>query len=70
MSSCSLFLVGGWGRGSGFDHGEDVFLAHDDEFLAVQLDLVPAVLLEKDRVVDHTVSKKKHLKQKGEPYQP
>ena len=29
-----------------------------------------ASFLEKDRVVDHTVSKKKHLKQKGEPYQP
>ena len=29
-----------------------------------------ASFLEKDLVVDHTVSKKKHLKQKGEPYQP
>src|SRR5579863_3233151 len=35
-----------------FDHGHDVFFAHDHEIFTVDLDLIPAVLAEEDPVAD------------------
>src|SRR5271168_4277779 len=41
-------LFGGFGRNRAFDHAHDVALLHDQELLAVDLDLRPGPLAEQD----------------------
>src|SRR4029077_12414116 len=43
---------------SAFDHAEDVLLAHDEVFLAVDLDLRSGVLAEQDLVADLDVERR------------
>src|SRR5208283_1743570 len=41
----------------GFDHGHDVFFAHDHQFFAIHLDFSTAVLAEEDLVADLDVER-------------